>query len=314
MHGFRKSMEAYAKVNLHLQICGQRDDGYHLLYTFMQTISLSDTVELEVFDSMMTTQNQQNVLLIQDQADHGDNSDNTACRAAEQYLSLIGNPKVPVRITLTKRIPVQAGLGGGSADAAATLNLMNEAFAGALNEEQLLDVAKSIGADVPFFLRGGTALCEGIGEIITPVSLLDGLPLLLIQPLDGISTPEAYAEYDRIHSGRHAKKESQEALYAALCCSKGASSTDRIRHAIPYMVNDLEPIALEKISELRLIFSFLETHDAIFVRMSGSGSAVFGVFANTMTRDAAWKAAEKYSRRGLFVCPCETIGIANSGS
>jgi 4-diphosphocytidyl-2-C-methyl-D-erythritol kinase len=209
---------------------------------------------------------------------------------------------------------MQAGLGGGSTDAAATLNLMNEAFGGRLNADELTDVAKSIGADVPFFILGGTALCEGIGEIITPVSPLDGLPLLLIKPPDGISTPEAYAEYDRANPGGQMKTNSQESLLTTLFRSKSASSIDRIRLSIPYIMNDFEPIASEKVPDLKSVFCFLETHDAILVRMSGSGSAVFGVFANTMARDAAWKAAEKYSSRGFFVCPCETIGTASNGS
>ena len=158
---------APAKINLFLRITGVKADGYHLLYTVMQTVSLADTVMLQL--SKRPEGSGPAVSLIMDGTPVRNLESNTASRSALLYLSRIGNPDVSASIELIKRIPVMAGLGGGSSDAAAVLTLMNEAFQGALTEDDLRSLAGKIRADGPFFMSGGAALWEGTGEIITPV-------------------------------------------------------------------------------------------------------------------------------------------------
>jgi 4-diphosphocytidyl-2-C-methyl-D-erythritol kinase len=233
---------------------------------------------------------------------------NTASRAAGEFLLRIGSPNVEVSIRLTKRIPMMAGLGGGSADAAAVLLLMNEAFGGALCEEEMASVSGRIGADVPFFLRGGAALCEGVGERITPIESLQGLSLLLIKPASGISTPEAYRTFDLSGKGFSIVPAEEVVLEGFLHPRSGLSAADRLESMIPVISNDLEPAAEEMIPEIRNIRNFLLEKGAFIAGMSGSGSAVFGIFKNHEARDLAASAATVFEKQGCFVCPCETIG------
>lgn len=299
-------MEAYAKVNLFLRILGLRHDGYHLLYTVMQTISLSDTVELRL--AKRPEASGFAVSLSMDGEKVEDLESNTAGRAAIEFLLMIGSPDVEASILLTKRIPMMAGLGGGSADASAVLLLMNEAFGGALSEEKMVSVSGKIGADVPFFLRGGAALCEGTGERITPIESLQGLFLLLIKPASGISTPEAYRTFDRSGVSFSASLAEDGVMEEFLHPQSLLSAEKRLEAIIPLLSNDLEAAAEAMIPEIRNIRAFLLGKGAYVAAMSGSGSTVFGVFKNRETRDSATAEAAGFERQGCFVYSCETIG------
>lgn len=298
-------MEAFAKINLFLAILGLRDDGYHLLHTVMQTISLSDTVELRLLEK--PEESGFSVLLSMDGEQVEKTLRNTAGRAAIEYLIRIGSPHVEVSISLTKRIPMMAGLGGGSADAAAVLLLMNEAFGGALSEDELASVSGRIGADVPFFLRGGAALCEGTGEKITPVESLQGLFLLLIKPTGGISTPEAYRAYDLSGVSFSIAPVEDERLGEFLYPRKDLTPEERLESIIPLLSNDLQAVAEAAIPDIQRIRQFLLEKGAFVAGMSGSGSTVFGIFKNKETRDSAAAAAAVFELEGCFVCSCESI-------
>ena len=142
---------------------GKREDGYHLLYSCMQTLSLYDEIEVSVGESDET-----GVSFFSDCGFlSSDPKKNTAVAAAVRFMERLGPEKYAVSIGLQKNIPSQAGLGGGSSDAAAVLLAMDRLFPGKVSKEELSGIALSIGADVPFFLCGGTALCEGVGEILT---------------------------------------------------------------------------------------------------------------------------------------------------
>lgn len=298
-------MEAYAKINLLLRILGVRSDGYHLLYTVMQTISLSDTVELQL--SERPEGSGPAVCLIMDGAPVENLVSNTASRAALLYLSQIGNPDVAASIDLKKRIPMMAGLGGGSADAAAVLVLMNEAFRGALTEDELRSVAGKIGADVPFFMSGGAALCEGTGERITPVESLRGLFVLLIKPATGISTPEAYRTYDLSGERFSTLPPERDGMAAFLMPPKGLPACDRLRSVIPLLSNDLAAAAEQIVPEIRNIRQFLFESGAVYAGISGSGSSVFGIFESRAAREGAMLAASDFEKKGCFLCSCETV-------
>lgn len=303
---FFKSIEAYAKINLFLRILGIREDGYHLLYTVMQTISLSDTVELQL--SERPEASGFSVCLTMDGENLRNPEDNTAGRAATEYFIRIGSPDVAADIRLIKKIPMMAGLGGGSADASAVLLLMNEAFGGALSREDMNHIAGRIGADVPFFLRGGAALCEGTGEIITPIESLRGLFLLLIKPAAGISTPAAYRSFDLSGRGFSMKPANDGVIERFLHPESHIPAPERLESILPLLSNDLEPAAETMIPEIRNIRIFLLQKGAIAAGLSGSGSTVFGVFESREARDSAALSAVGFTRQGCFVYPCETIG------
>ncbi len=179
-------LPAFAKINLGLRVLGKREDSYHELRTIFQTISLHDTIEFT---------NDPRIVLSCDERSLPTGPENLVCRAAEALQKRF-TPNKGARIRLQKRIPAQAGLGGGASDAAVTLLALIHLWNLEANRNDLLDVASSLGADVPFFLFGGTARGTGIGNKITPLPETDEKFLLIIKPNANISTANAYQSFN----------------------------------------------------------------------------------------------------------------------
>ena len=250
---------------------GKREDGYHLLYSCMQTLSLYDEIEVSVGESDET-----GVSFFSDCGFlSSDPKKNTAVAAAVRFMERLGPEKYAVSIGLQKNIPSQAGLGGGSSDAAAVLLAMDRLFPGKVSKEELSEIALSIGADVPFFLCGGTALCEGVGEILTPMPDLSGLPMLLLKPQRGVSTPFCYKAFDAM-GAENIREEEKKALKEDL--SYGADPKERLIRAGRSWTNDLQAPAIQSVPEIQDGLDLLSVGGALFSAMSGSGSAVFGIF------------------------------------
>ena len=250
---------------------GKREDGYHLLYSCMQTLSLYDEIEVSVGESDET-----GVSFFSDCGFlSSDPKKNTAVAAAVRFMERLGPEKYAVSIGLQKNIPSQAGLGGGSSDAAAVLLAMDRLFPGRVSKEELSEIALSIGADVPFFLCGGTALCEGVGEILTPMPDLSGLPMLLLKPQRGVSTPFCYKAFDAM-GAENIREEEKKALKEDL--SYGADPKERLIRAGRSWTNDLQAPAIQSVPEIQDGLDLLSGGGALFSAMSGSGSAVFGIF------------------------------------
>lgn len=249
-----------AKINLLLDIVGKRTDGYHFMKTVMQAISLYDEVTVEKDDGEEIT------ISCSDEKVPCD-SRNLAYKAAEAFFGYTKLPRTGLKIEIEKNIPMQAGLAGGSTDAAAVLRGMNELFEAGLPDDELADIAVTIGADVPFCLIGGTALAEGIGEMLTPLPNLSGDCFILIaKPSAGISTVEAYAKYDALVAPEHPE-------YNDLIAAIAVGGIDKIA---PYCKNVLEAAAdLPEIEEIKKI---MLDNGALGASMTGSGSAVFGIF------------------------------------
>lgn len=265
------TVKAPAKVNLFLRMDGKREDGYHLLYSCMQTLSLYDEIEVSVGESDET-----GVSFFSDCGFlSSDPKKNTAVAAAVRFMERLGPEKYAVSIGLQKNIPSQAGLGGGSSDAAAVLLAMDRLFPGRVSKEELSEIALSIGADVPFFLCGGTALCEGVGEILTPIPDLSGLPMLLLKPQRGVSTPFCYKAFDAM-GAENIREEEKKALKEDL--SYGADPKERLIRAGRSWTNDLQAPAIQSVPEIQDGLDLLSEGGALFSAMSGSGSAVFGIF------------------------------------
>ena len=250
---------------------GKREDGYHLLYSCMQTLSLYDEIEVSVGES-----DEAGVSFFSDCGFlSSDPKKNTAVAAAVRFMERLGPEKYAVSIGLQKNIPSQAGLGGGSSDAAAVLLAMDRLFPGKVSKEELSEIALSIGADVPFFLCGGTALCEGVGEILTPIPDLSGLPMLLLKPQRGVSTPFCYKAFDAM-GAENIREEEKKALKEDL--SYGADPKERLIRAGRSWTNDLQAPAIQSVPEIQDGLDLLSEGGALFSAMSGSGSAVFGIF------------------------------------
>jgi 4-diphosphocytidyl-2-C-methyl-D-erythritol kinase len=279
------TVRAHAKVNLDLRVLGVRLDGYHELRTVFQTIELHDTLVCADQPGAFTLKcRMPNVPL---------DESNLIWKAAAALWAAIGRDG-SVRDTVVridKRIPVEAGLGGGSADAAAALMALGRLWGGA-PITLLRDVGAAIGADVPFFLSGGTALGLGRGEEIYPLVDLPPHFVVIVRPPFGVSTAEAYAWYDEDRAaGLRENRELQ--LLPVPWPSRAAQ-----------MINDLEPPVMRRHQEIGPLKQQLRDAGAMAVAMSGSGSAVFGLFRS---RVAAARAVKPLSRNGARALVTRTL-------
>jgi 4-diphosphocytidyl-2-C-methyl-D-erythritol kinase len=277
---------AHAKVNLDLRVLGTRPDGYHELRTVFQTLDLHDTVTaVERPGPFAVACRMPGVPL---------DRENLVWRAAAMLWTALGRGGEPLdtTVSLEKRIPVQAGLGGGSADAAAALQALGALWGGA-TAPMLRDVSAGVGSDVPFFLSGGTALGLGRGEEIYPLVDLPRHWVVIVRPLFGVSTAEAYGWYaeDRAAGVREPRPELQ--ILPVPWPTRAAQ-----------MVNDLEPPVVRRHPEIATIKASLREAGAVAAAMSGSGSAVFGLFR---ARPAALRAVSQLSSSGATVLLTRTL-------
>ena len=271
-------LEARAKINWTLDILGSREDGYHLMDMLMQSVMLADEITLEESDHIeLRTKaglNGPSAVSSQDAAAEAVPFDerNIAYKAALALQQYTGCTK-GASITLQKNIPSGAGMGGGSADAAAVLVGLNQMWQLNLSMQELLDIGLKLGADVPFMLTGGLARVGGIGEMIERLSPAPAVWLVLIQPCDGLSTKEIFTAYDNPHSGltiAHPRTEdAQKALLRNDLKALGSA-----------MDNVLEGISISKRPAIAGTVQMLEKLGAIRGMMTGSGSVVYGVFAD----------------------------------
>ena len=269
------------KVNLLLNILGKRPDGFHELETLFHPVNLCDSLTF-------TKEGRGIQLTCSDPALPVD-STNLVHRAAQQFLEA-GKISDGVRIHLVKRIPMAAGLGGGSGNAATTLLGLNELFGNPLTNAQLHAIAAMLGSDVNFFLQDKPALASGRGEVIRPVerfATMRGACFLLIHPGFGISTPWAYRELARFPSALNGKPGRAAKLVSLLQAGDLASASSGF-------YNSLEAPALEKYPVLALYQDFFRENGASATLMSGSGSTTFAIFRN---QNEAESVAEQFKAK-----------------
>jgi 4-diphosphocytidyl-2-C-methyl-D-erythritol kinase len=281
----RVRLRAFAKVNYALEVRGVRPDGYHKISTVMQNISLADEVEIERAERGFE------LVVEPEDAEIGPPEENTVYKAWARIGDRVGDA-LPVRVRLGKKIPAGAGLGGGSADAAAMLVGLNEIFGLGLGEAELRDVGLRVGADVPFCLAGGSALGEGIGEVLRSLPAPPPHHLVVAKPAVGAETARIYGAYDEHPVGGNSSVAPVvEALRAgdpgALAVSLG---------------NDLAPVTKGLVPEVRALEEALLRAGALGAAMSGTGTAVFGVFASEAEARAAADGL-----RAPFVAVCEPV-------
>ncbi|CAN5220274.1 4-(cytidine 5'-diphospho)-2-C-methyl-D-erythritol kinase [soil metagenome] len=259
----RVLLRALAKVNYALEVRGTRSDGYHEVSTVMQSVSLADEVEIE------TTARGFEIVTEPEDAEIGPLEENTVYKAV-RLLGKMAGIGLSARVRLRKRIPAGAGLGGGSADAAATLVGLNELFGLGLSDEELRKVGLKIGADVPFCLSGGTALGEGIGEVLSPLPAPPPHYLVIAKPAAGAETARIYQAYDeRLRRGNFSASLAVEALrigeLGALARALG---------------NDLIPTTKSLVPEVRELEEELLRGGALGATMSGTGTSVYGIYGS----------------------------------
>jgi 4-diphosphocytidyl-2-C-methyl-D-erythritol kinase len=273
--------KSFCKVNLLLNILGRRADGFHELETVMQPVNF--------YEELVFERGGNEIKLSCNEKNLPTDSKNLVFRAAENFLAA-AKINDGVKIHLEKKIPLAAGLGGGSGNAATTLLGMNEIFGSPLPIKALANIAESLGSDIPFFLQNKPALATGRGEKIQPLenfTALRGKAFLLIHPGFGISTPWAYQNLARFPEALNGNAGRAKELISKLQVNDWPAAADGF-------YNSLEAPALEKFPILALFQEFLRANGALTALMSGSGSTTFAICANV---SAAESLAEKFKSK-----------------
>lgn len=281
-------VKARAKINWTLDIVGIRQDGYHLMDMLMQTVELHDRLTIEKGAALSLRVLSKGSPLGEGALDAGykqgagggaressapvpSGGENLVLKAARALQQETGCQQ-GATLQLEKRIPVGAGMGGGSADAAAALVGLNQLWGTGLSREQLLPIGLAIGADVPFLLTGGLARVQGIGDCIAPLYPPPVLWLVVVQPCRGLSTPEIFRGYDAM-AAPQIRRPHTEAAQRALMAGDAAALTRS-------MGNVLEPVSIRYRPQIAQCAQALQEVGALGAMMTGSGAAVYGVFSN----------------------------------
>lgn len=251
---------AFAKINLTLDVIGKRADGYHDLKSVMQTISIRDDVEIDVDTDMPWSLDCSMEGIPEDNR-------NLAWKAAEVFYQVTGLTTTGITIRIQKRIPTEAGLGGGSADAAAVLRALNKHYGNPLSILALAEVGGQVGSDVPFCVLCGTAMVEGRGERIRKLPDFPDCLFVVCKPDFSSSTPELYRKLD---ASVIARRPDNNAMESALLAGDLQKIADNIW-------NVFDPVVTKDHMELNYIKSIFNTYGAVGYQMTGSGSAVFAI-------------------------------------
>ena len=249
---------AYAKVNLTLDVLGKRADGYHDLKSVMQTISLRDDIEIDVGTGKPW-------VLRCDKEGIPCDERNLAWKAAKVYCEAMKKDPDGLEIRITKRIPSEAGLGGGSADAAAVLRALNDHYGNPLSILALAELGAQVGSDVPFCVVGGTVMCEGRGERLRKLPDMPDCIFVVVKPDFSISTPELYRKIDEKIISHRPDHQAMESALLAGDLSKVAQN----------LCNVFDPVVTEEHLELNYLKSIFYSYGAVGYQMTGSGSAVY---------------------------------------
>jgi 4-diphosphocytidyl-2-C-methyl-D-erythritol kinase len=286
----RFKLLAPAKVNLRLKVVGRRPDGYHDLETVMVKLDLADEIEFEV--------NGLEIRIESDQPHLPVDPSNIIWRAADLVREESGK-RFGLVARVRKRVPIAAGLGGGSSDAAATLKALNQLLGLEWGEKRLIDLSVRLGADVPFFLTEGAQWVEGIGERLRPIDI-PPLWLILINPGFPVSTADVYRWYDERTPHPSPLPRGERGQISALT-SQGAGAS------FPPLENDLEVVVIPRYPVLVEIKKKLSQAGALGTLMSGSGPTVFGLFESQESRDRGYEILLKEKDPNWWVCKTASV-------
>ena len=254
---------AYGKINLSLDVLGRRANGYHDVSMVMQTVDLYDVITLRKLsyrDGIILTTDVDNIPL-----DEGNIVYKAIKLVKEEYGIDIG-----VSADIKKRLPVAAGMGGGSADSAAALRGMNTLFELGLKSERLEELGVRLGADVPFLIKGGIALAEGIGEKLTALPDFPECSLVIVKPNVSVSTKEVYEAFDSL----------TEVVHPNIKKLTDSLGKEDLRYIVKLLGNVLEDVTIKRHGIIDEIKKLLVENGAVFSMMTGSGPTVFGIFEN----------------------------------
>lgn len=275
--------KAYAKLNLTLDVLCKREDGYHDLKSVMQTVSLYDTITLHI-----GTESGWKIRC--DTEGIPCDSRNLVWKAAEAYLNAVNRQINGLEIVIDKHIPSGAGMGGGSADAAAVLRALNRFCGDPLTDMELADLGAKVGSDVPFCVVGGTVMCEGRGEILTKLPDIPECIFAVCKPEFSVSTPVLYRKLDEVAHPLHPDNDAMEA----------AIRSGEIREIAKCIENAFDPVVSAEHPEIDHIKGIYRSHGALATQMTGSGSVVFGMMPDRESAEAACAELKTYYKE-VFV-------------
>ena len=282
------TVNAPAKINLYLDVLGKLENGYHTIESIMQAVSLYDTVEVEADGKISLECNESEVPL---------DERNLAYKAAIRFFDKTGI-NGGAKIKIEKRIPVSSGLAGGSTDAGATLIALNKIYGDPLTEEELLAIGATLGADVPFCMKGGCVLCRGIGEEMTALDSVGEYNVVIARGGEGVSTPAAYKALDEMYGDGLADK------FADVNKTIDALDKRDIESLAKSMYNVFEDVVLGTHSCAGYLKNKLDELGAVKAMMSGSGPAVFALFDSA---EKAENAAEALRSEGYKAYAVKTV-------
>lgn len=256
------TLSSPAKINTFLKVIGKRDDGYHLLQSHFALLDLSDTIKVE------ESQYYETITI-------GSHINSNICDKVYKFFKKLNSNLPPLRVTITKNIPIAAGLGGGSSNAASLAKFINSHYQFNLTSEDLISAFAPIGADIPFFISGKNAIVEGIGEKITPITFNLELPILVVNPGIALSTKDVFSK-------------------PLSSFSESTVEHGLLRQQIFDGSNDLQNNAISLAPQISELLSKLKTLDgAKAARMSGSGATCFAIFTDEQSLTSAYDQLSK---------------------
>jgi len=281
------NVKAYAKLNLSLDVARRREDGYHDMVMIMQTVSLCDDISLAL-NNTGEIRAQTNLSFIpRDER-------NLAVRAASAFYEAMGVSAPGLEINIKKNIPVGAGMGGGSADAAAVLRALNSLYDGRFSLHELENIAAAVGSDVTFCIAGGTRLATGRGEILSPLPDMPDCSIVICKPEFSVSTPELFKKIDRMKLRHHPDT-------AGIV---DAVSRGDLKGICRRMYNVFEDVDDRRMKTVAAIKSSLLDAGALGAVMTGTGSAVFGIFDDAKRAE---KSCAELGREYSFTCTAKPV-------
>ena len=284
---------AYGKINLYLDVLDKREDGYHNVKSVMQSVSLCDEITLEVTD----IQGENEIDIVSSDNRLKCDKSNLIYKAWFRFFEATQISGKRCVFTLEKNIPMAAGMAGGSSDCACALSLLNEAFGSPLSYEKLVVLGSKIGADVAFCIKGGTCICEGIGEKITPIKSFSGAYLICAIDESSVSTPYAFSLLDERHGTSCADS-------GDISCVIEGINGGNLSDVCKGLYNKFESVIIPEIKNVQAIKDIMLYCGALGSLMSGSGPSVFGIFESEKEQLSAFNTLKKH---GINAFLCKTV-------
>jgi len=284
---------APGKINLYLDVLNKREDGYHRIKSVMQSVSLCDTVYLDICE----WDNENLIEITCSDMNIKCDSSNLVYKAAMAFIKKYGITCTNFKFHINKNIPVSAGMAGGSADAAAAITMLNDAYGQPCSMQEMCELGVTVGADVPFCIAKGTCLCEGIGEELSRLPSVFGVDIVCAIDSSSVSTPRAFSMLDEKYGTECTDSADIGKLIDAICKSD-------LTKIASLLYNKFEDVIIPQNRNITFIKNVLVENGALSALMSGSGPSVFGIFEN---EEAAENAKNALLMQNITAYRCKTV-------